>query len=78
MYIHIHTQTHTHTHEQTHTVVIGQHIPKGEEGLGVKCVLRVPTLTETCPAAFLGRVEMATPHMVGREGVPMVLGHPDQ
>ena len=75
--------------------VCGQHIPKGEEGLGVECVLQVPgvpelvgrsfqrwlvaqpvklgglglrSLVETCPAAVLGGLEMALPHMVGDDG----------
>ena len=75
--------------------VCGQHIPRTQEGLGVKCVLSIPSvpelagrsyqrwmagqpvklgglglrsLVETCPAAFIGGVEMAFPHMVGGEG----------
>ena len=68
----------------------GQHIPKGEEGSDVECVVNVPgvpelrgrsfqkhligqpiklggiglrPLAETCPAAFLGGIEMSLPHL---------------
>ena len=73
----------------------GLHIPRGEEGLGVECVLQVPvrgleahsyqqllarlpirergmgvrSLVETCPAAFLGGVEMALPFITGEQGL---------
>ena len=73
----------------------GLHIPRGEEGLGVECVLGVPvrglkgqsyqqwlarlpicergmgmrSMVETCPAAFIGSVEMFLPFLAGEDGL---------